>query len=124
MSSAAARSGNPARRAAGDDDDNVTPLETEAAGGPVSFTFDGQDWELVDGFKLLRFQRMCEQQQLTYALEYALGEEQYAEIEELIETPQQMFDMANAVAAAMGVDDLGESRASRRSSKTRPRPRR
>lgn len=114
----ARRSGNPAVRAAVEDEDNVTQLEQEADGGALTFEFAGETWSLVDGFKPLRYQRISETAPAA-GLAYALGDEQYEELEDLIVDVDEIQAVSKAISDLLG--GQGNSRASRRSS-ARQRP--
>jgi hypothetical protein len=116
------RSGNPSVRAAAVGDDVVTPLEKEAAEdtGPITFEYAGDTWQLIDDFKPLRFQRIAESGRIAEALDYALGEDQYLDLEDVITSVAEVEKVAQVINEAL-VPGQGNSRASRRSS-NRNRP--
>jgi replication initiation and membrane attachment protein DnaB len=101
--------------------ENVTPIEKEAADEPITFEFKGETWEVQDGFRPLRFQRLAERNLLSEALEQALGEDQYLDLEDMIESMTEVQEACEALSKALTPGDSGNSRASRRSS-ARKRP--
>lgn len=116
------RSGNPAIRAAEDALEVDSPQAAEAAGAPMTFEFADATWTVLAGTKPLKFQRLCEAGTAAAALQYALGDDPYEEFEDLVESFDEIQDAVQLVAKAMGSDSLGESRASRRSSRSTARP--
>ena len=114
-SAPARRSVNPAVRA--DPDGSAEPgdlLEAEAAGQQF-FVFAGQTFELLP-FKPLEFQELAEEGRLAAALKYVLGDDGFGELKELCESMDDLREVMELVAKAMGGGSPGESRALRRSS--------
>ena len=89
----------------------IQPAEPE----PRTFEFAGDTWTIDPDMKPLRFQRFMERGQVTEALEHALGTAQYNDIEDICGL-DDLNELSEHVAKAIGGKSVGESRASRRSS--------